>query len=63
MLDRCSSRQHHAKAALLTNRNVVEAKRDPVASGPLTTKPYPTDSTIDDALVQRKFTTLIRGDL
>ena len=33
------------------------------ASGPWTTKPFPTDAWVVGALVQRKFTSLIRGDL
>ena len=32
-------------------------------SGPRTTKPFPTSLGVDDALAQRKFTSLIRGDL
>ena len=41
-----------------TNRNVIEAQRDPEVSCPWTAKPFPTDSGVDDELVQRKFTFL-----
>ena len=51
---RTSSRQ----SCEATNRNVIEAKREPEVSCPWTTKPFPTDSEVDDELVQRKFTFL-----
>ncbi len=38
-----------------TNRNVIEAQRDPEVSCPWTAKPFPTDSGVDDELVQRFF--------
>jgi hypothetical protein len=41
-----------------TYRNVIEAERDPEVSCPWTTKPFPTDSKVDDELAQRKFTFL-----
>ena len=41
-----------------TNRNVIEAQRDPEASCRWTTKPFPTVSTVHDEPVQRKFTSL-----
>jgi hypothetical protein len=41
-----------------TYRNAIKAKRDPEASCRWTTKPFPTDPTVDGELVQRKFTRL-----
>ena len=38
-----------------TNRNVIEAERDPEVSCLVTTKPFPTDSMVDGELVQRQF--------
>jgi len=35
-----------------TNRNVIEAQRDPEVSCPWTAKPFPTDSGVDGELVQ-----------
>ena len=48
----------HAKTCEATNRNAIEAQRDPEVSCPWTAKPFPTDSGVDDELVQRKFTFL-----
>ena len=48
----------HAKAARATNRNAIQAKRDPEVSCTWTAKPFPTEPTVDGELVERKFTFL-----
>ena len=49
---------HSRQSCEATNRNVIEAPREPEVSCPWTTKPFPTDSKVDGELVQRKFTFL-----
>jgi len=41
-----------------TNRNAIQAERDPVVSCRWTVKPFPTDPKVDGELVQRRFTLL-----
>ena len=57
-LDRCSNRQRSRQNCEATNRNAIEAQRDPAVSCPWIAKPFPTDSRVDGELVQRKFTFL-----
>ena len=54
-LDRCSNRQRSRQSCEATNRNAIEAQRDPEVSCPWTAKPFPTDSRVDGELAQRKF--------
>ena len=49
---------HSRQSCEATYRNVIEAQRDPEVSDPCITKPFPTDSRVDDELVQRKSTFL-----
>ena len=57
---RSDANQHEAsrQSCEATNRNVIEASRDSEVSYPWITKPFPTDSKVDDELAQQKFTFL-----
>lgn len=54
----CRRWTHSRRSCEVTNRNVIEAQRDPEVSDPWITKPFPTGSRVDGELVQRKFTFL-----
>ena len=49
---------HSRQSCEATNRNAIQAERDPEVSCRWTAKPYPTDPKVDGELVQRKFTFL-----
>ena len=54
----CRRRSHSRRSCEATNRNVIEAQRDSEVSDPEITKPFPTDSGVDDELARRQFTFL-----